>query len=78
MSTIGSPSLFGRLIHLDVLDDEVACVEAFGVGVCFGVFEEGEEELGGFDGPAGFGDAELFACFVYWGGFGSACGRHLW
>lgn len=50
------------LIDLDVLDDEVAGVEALGVGVGFGVLEETEEEVGGLDGPAGLGDAEGLAC----------------
>lgn len=61
MRAIGPTSLFRRLVHLDVLDDQVARVEALGVGVGLGVLEQAEEELGGFDGPAGFGDAELFA-----------------
>lgn len=64
MSTICPTALFRRLVDLDVFDDEVSGVETLGVGVCFCVFEETEEEFGGFDGPAGFGDAELFA---YWG-----------
>lgn len=61
MSTISTTALLRRLIHLDVLDDQVSGVEAFGVGVRFCVFEEAEEEFGGFFGPAGFGDAELFS-----------------
>ena len=61
MSTVGTTALLRGLVHLDVLDDQVAGIEAFGVGVCFGVFEQTEEELGGFLGPARFGDAELFA-----------------
>ena len=61
MSTISTTALLGRLVDLDVLDDEVSGVEALGVGVCFCVFEEAEEEFGGFLGPAGAGDAELFA-----------------
>ena len=50
------------LIDLDVLDDEVAGIEALGVGVGFGVLEETEEEVGGLDWPAGLGDAESLAC----------------
>lgn len=65
MSAISAPSLLGGLVHLDVLDDQVARIETLGIGVGFGVLEEAEEELGGFDGPAGFGDAELFACCVW-------------
>lgn len=63
MSTIGTTTLLGSLVDLDVFDDQVAGVEALCVGVCFGVFEEAEEEFGGFLGPAGFGDAELFSWF---------------
>ena len=33
MGTVGTAALFGRLVHLDVLDDQVAGVEAFGVCV---------------------------------------------
>ena len=61
MSTICAPPLLRGLVHLDVLDDQVSGIEAFGVGVGFGVLEQAEEELGGFLGPAGFGDAELLA-----------------
>lgn len=62
MSTVCTTTLLGRLVHLDVLDDQVSGVEALGVGVGFCVLEEAEEEFGGLFGPAGFGDAELFAC----------------
>lgn len=68
MGTIGAATLFGSLVDLDVLDDKVGGVEAFGVGVCLGVFEEREKVLGGFYGPASAGDAELFSCL--WGGRG--------
>ena len=61
---IRTPSLLRRLVDLDVLDDEIAGVEALGVGVRFGVLEQAEQELGGFDGPAGLGHAELLACGV--------------
>ena len=61
MRTIGTPPLLRRLVDLDMLHDEIARVETLGICVRFGVFEEAEQELGGFDGPAGFGDAELFA-----------------
>ena len=64
VSTIGPAALFWCLVDLDVLDDEVARVEALGVGVGFGVLEEREEVLGRLDGPAGPGDAKLFAYFL--------------
>ena len=62
VSTVCASSLLGRLVDLDVLDDEVAGVETFGVGVGFGVAEETEEEFGRLDWPASFGDTECFAC----------------
>ena len=62
MRTIGATTLLGRLVNLDMLHDQIPCVEALGIGVGLGVLEQAEEELGGFLGPAGAGDAELFAC----------------
>ena len=67
MGTIGTTALLGRLVDLDVLHDQVAGVETLGIGVRFGVFEQAEEEFGGFLGPAGAGDAELFAWFLFGG-----------
>ena len=61
MSTICTSTLFGRLVDLDMLDNEVAGVQTLGVGVRFRILEEREEILGGLDGPAGTGDAELLA-----------------
>lgn len=61
MGTICTTTLLGRLVDLDVLDDQVAGVQALGIGVCFCVLEESEEVFGGLDGPAGTGDTELFA-----------------
>lgn len=37
MSTIGTATLFGRLVNLNVLHNEIACVKTLGVGVCFRV-----------------------------------------
>lgn len=61
MGTVRAPALLGGLVDLDVLDDEVAGVEALGVGVGLGVAEKAEEEVGRLDGPAGLGDTELLA-----------------
>ena len=60
MGTISTTTLLGSLVDLDVLNYQVAGIETFCVGVCFCVFKEAEEEFGGFLGPTGFGDAELF------------------
>lgn len=62
MRTICTTTLLGRLVDLDMLDDQVAGVETLGIGVGFGVLEQRGEEFGGFLGPARAGDAELFAC----------------
>lgn len=62
MSTVCASPLLGRLVDLDVLDNQVAGVQALGVGVGLGVLEQTEEELGGLDGPASLADAELLAC----------------
>jgi hypothetical protein len=46
---------------LDVLHDQVAGVEALGIGIGFGVLQETEQVLSGLDGPAGLGDTEWLA-----------------
>lgn len=62
VGAVGAAALLGGLVHLDVLDDQLRRVEPLGVGVGFGVFEQADQEFGGFDGPASLGDAKLFAC----------------
>lgn len=64
MRTVRPTALLRRLVDLDVLHDQVARVKPFGIGVCFRVLEQAEEEFGGFLGPAGARDAELFACVL--------------
>lgn len=54
--------LLRRLVHLDVLDDQVGRVEALGVRVGFGVLEQVDQVAAGLLGPARFADAEFFAC----------------
>jgi hypothetical protein len=61
VSTVCSSTLLGGLVDLDVFDDQVAGVKTFGVGVCLGVLQETQEELGGLDGPSSTGDTELLA-----------------
>lgn len=63
MGAVCAATLLGRLVDLDVLDDQVAGVEALGVRVGLGVLEETQEELGGLDGPAGASDTPLLAYF---------------
>jgi hypothetical protein len=62
VGTVSAPALLGGLVDLDVLDDQVAGVEALGVGVGLGVLEEAEQDLSRLDGPAGARDAERLAC----------------
>jgi hypothetical protein len=50
--------LFWGLIDLDVLDDEIAGVEALSISIRFCILEETEEKIGGFNGPATFCGAE--------------------
>jgi hypothetical protein len=47
---------------LDVLNNEVGCVEALGLGVRLGVLQKAEEKLSRLDGPAGTRNAKLLAC----------------
>ncbi len=54
MGTVRAAALLGGLVDLDVLDDEFGGIEAFGIGIGFGILEETDQELGGLDGPAGF------------------------
>ncbi len=62
VSPVRSPSLFRCLVDLNVLDNKVVGIQAFCVGIGFGVFEQVEEEGGRFDGVASSGDTEFFAC----------------
>ena len=62
VGTVGAAALLGGLVDLDVLDDQVVSVEAFGIGVRFGVLQQVEKEVGGLDGVAGAVVAECFAC----------------
>lgn len=61
VGTVGSSAALGGLVDLNVLDDEVAGVEALGVGVGLSVLQKTEELLGGLDGPASLGDTEFLA-----------------
>ena len=62
VSAVRPPSLLGGLVDLDVLDNQVARVETFGVGVGLGVLEQAEQEVGRLDGPASARDTKLLAC----------------
>lgn len=49
-----------------MFDDQDRGVQAFGVGVRLGVFQEVEQVLGGFFRPAGFAHAERFTYRFPW------------
>lgn len=61
MRTVRPPPLLGSLVDLNVLDNQIAGVQALGIRVRLGVLQQREEELGRLDGPAGLGDAKLLA-----------------
>jgi hypothetical protein len=61
VSTVCSSALLGGLVDLDVLDNQVASIEALGISVGFGVLEQSEEELGRLGGPSCTGDTELLS-----------------
>lgn len=61
VSTVRASPLLRRLVDLDVLDDQVAGVQALGVGIGLSILEQREQELSGLDGPTGLADAELLA-----------------
>lgn len=64
VGTIGASPLFRGLVDLNVPDNEVAGVEAFGVRVRFRVLEKTEKEFGGLDRPPRLRDTELLACKI--------------
>ena len=66
MGTVSAAAALGSLVDLDALDNQVAGVEALGVGVGLGVLQEVNEELGGLDGPAGLADTPLLDCRRRW------------
>lgn len=61
VGTVCAATLLGRLVDLDVLDDQVAGVKTLGVGVGLGVLEQAEQELSALHRPTGLGDTELLA-----------------
>ncbi len=52
MSTVRPAALLGRLVDLDVLDNEIARVKALGVRVGFGVAQQRQQELRRLHRPA--------------------------
>lgn len=54
-------ALLWCLVDLNVLDDQVAGVQTFGVGIGFRVFEEGEEKFSRFDWMACARDTKLLS-----------------
>lgn len=61
VGSVGSSSLLGCLVDLDVLDKEIVGVQAFGISIGLGVLEETKEELGGLDWVSGFRYTKVLA-----------------
>lgn len=59
--TVSPPPLLWCLVHLDMLDDQIAGVETLGIGIRFSILEKAEQKFGRLDGPACLADTELFA-----------------
>jgi hypothetical protein len=54
-------SLFRCLVDLDVLDNQVACVQTLRVRIRLGVLQQGEEKIGRLDWPSCARDTKLLA-----------------
>ncbi len=61
MRTVCPSSLFGCLVDLNVLYDEVGGIKTLGIGVGFGILEQIDEIFARLLGPASSRDTELFA-----------------
>ena len=61
MGTISPPTLLRRLVHLDVLDYQVARIKAFGVRIGLGVAKESQQKASRLLGPAGSADTKRFS-----------------
>jgi len=61
MCTVSAPPLFGSLVNLYVLDDEISGIKTLGVCIRLGILEQGEEKFSRFDRPASLGDTELLS-----------------
>ena len=60
MGTISTTADLRRSVDLNVLDDQVVNVEAFDIGVGFGVLQQIENHLGGLLRPSALRDFEHF------------------
>jgi hypothetical protein len=61
MSTIRASPLLGRLVDLDVLDNEIIGVQALAISIGLSILQQALQELSGLDGPAGLAHTELLA-----------------
>ena len=60
MGTISTTTDLRRSVDLNVLDDQMVSVEAFDIGVGFGVLQQLEKNLGGLLRPSALRDFEHF------------------
>lgn len=61
VSTVCSATLLRGLVHLDVLDDQVAGIETLGIRVCLSILEKTEQELSRLYWPSSTGNTKLLA-----------------
>jgi hypothetical protein len=61
VGTVCPAALLGSLINLDMLDDEVAGIEALGISIGLSILEKADKELSRLHGPASAGDTPLLA-----------------
>ena len=62
--TVRPTTLLGRLVHLNMLHNEVRRIKPFSISVGFRVLQQINKVGRGFHRPARFGDAEFFAYCV--------------
>lgn len=61
MGTVCTTTLLRSLVDLDVLDNQVAGIKTFRVGVGLSVLEKTKQEFGRLDGPASAGSTPSLA-----------------
>jgi hypothetical protein len=60
VGTVGSTTVFGRLLNLDMADNEIIHVKALDLGIALSILEQLQKEISRFDGPATLRRVESF------------------